>query len=80
MWVTDVLKNLTKIFCTLPVSTCTAGKFFSAINPLKWYLGTRMTYECVNGLVLMYIHPGIAIEVIGGDECVCHKEKSDMIL
>jgi len=55
--------TLLRIFCTLPVSTCTAERAFSAMKLLKSYLRNTMTDERLTGLALMYIHPDVDIDV-----------------
>ncbi len=54
---------LLRIFCTLPVSTCTAERAFSAMKLIKTYLRKTMTDERLTALALMYIHPEIDINV-----------------
>jgi hypothetical protein len=54
---------LLRIFCTLPVSTCTAERAFSAMKLIKSYLRNTMTDERLTALALMYIHPEIDINV-----------------
>jgi hypothetical protein len=55
------IRSLLQIFCTLPVTTCTAERAFSAMKLLKTYLRNTMTDERLTGLALMYIHPEIDI-------------------
>jgi hypothetical protein len=60
------LKNITTlltIFCTLPVTTCTAERAFSAMRLLKNHLRTGMTDERLTGLALLYIHPEIDVNI-----------------
>lgn len=57
------IKTLLVIFCTLPVSTCTAERSFSSMKLLKNYLRSTMTDDRLSGLALMYIHPEIDINV-----------------
>ncbi len=57
------IRRLLQIFCTLPVSTCTAERAFSALKILKTYLRNSMTDERLTGLALMYIHPEIEIDI-----------------
>ena len=59
----DCIKKLLTIFCTMPVTTCTAERAFSALRILKTYLRNRMTDERLTGLALMFIHPDIDISV-----------------
>ena len=55
--------TLLRIFCTLPVSTCTAERAFSAMKLLKTYLRSTMNDDRLTGLALMYIHPEVEIDV-----------------
>ena len=55
--------TLLRIFCTLPVSTCTAERAFSAMKLLKNYLRNTMTDDRLTGLALMYVHPEVDIDV-----------------
>ena len=57
------IATLLRIFCTLPVSTCTAERAFSAMKLLKNYLRNTMTDDRLTGLALMYIHPEVDIDV-----------------
>ena len=57
------IKILLWIFATLPVSTCTVEKSFSALKIVKNFLRSRMTDERLTGLALMYIHPEIEIDI-----------------
>ena len=55
--------TLLRIFCMLPVSTCTAERAFSAMKLLKTYVRNTMTDDRLTGLALMYIHPEVEIDV-----------------
>ena len=57
------IRTLLRIFCTLPVTTCTAERAFSAMKLLKNFLRNRMSDERLTGLALMYIHPEIEINI-----------------
>jgi hypothetical protein len=57
------IKTLLTIFCTLPVTTCTAERSFSAMRLLKNHLRTSMMDQRLTGLALMYIHPEIDINI-----------------
>ena len=57
------IETLLTIFCTIPVTTCTAERAFSAMRLLKNHLRTGMNDERLTGLALMYIHPEIDINV-----------------
>jgi hypothetical protein len=47
------IRRLLQIFCTLPVTTCTAERAFSALKILKTYRRNSMTDERLTGLALM---------------------------
>ena len=55
--------KLVRIFLTIPVTTATAERSFSALRRLKTYLRSTMTQEKLNNVVLLH----------------CHKEKTDTI-
>lgn len=57
------IKTLLTLFCTLPVTTCTAERSFSAMRILKNHMRTSMTDERLTGLALMYVHPEIDIDI-----------------
>ena len=57
------IKKMLQIFCTIPVTTCSAERAFSAMKLLKDYLRSRMSDERLTGLALMYIHPEIKIDI-----------------
>ena len=48
--------TLLQIFATLPVTTATNERSFSALKYLKNYLRSTMTQERLNGLALLYVH------------------------
>jgi hAT family C-terminal dimerisation region len=57
------VKHLLQIFCTLPFTTCTAERAFSALKFLKTYLRNSMTDDQLTGLALTYIHREIDTDV-----------------
>ncbi len=57
------IKILLKIFETLPVTSCTPERAFSAMKLLKNNQRSTMTDERLTGLALMYIHPDIEINI-----------------
>ena len=70
------VKILLQILCTLPVSTCTAERSFSAMKLLKSCLRNSMTDMRLTGLALMYIHPRIDIDINTViDRFMSHKSK-----
>jgi hypothetical protein len=57
------IKKLLIIFSTIPVTSCSAERAFSAMRILKNYLRSRMKDDRLTGLALMYIHPETHIDV-----------------
>ena len=51
----EVLR-LIKIFYTIPVTTATAERTFSALRRLKTYLRTTMSQQRLNHTMLLYVH------------------------
>ena len=56
------MKNILEIAVTLPITTCSAERSFSAMKILKSSIRSTTTDERLTGLALMYIHKNIAIE------------------
>jgi hypothetical protein len=50
-----------RIFATLPVTTATGGKNFSALKYMKNYLRSTMSEDRLNGLAHLYINRGIEL-------------------
>ena len=48
--------NLIKIFYTIPVTTSTAERTFSALHRLKTYLRTSMSQQRLNHAMTLYVH------------------------
>ena len=48
-----------KILATMPVTSCSCEKSFSAMRRLKNYTRSTMTNDRLNGLALMHIHRDI---------------------
>ena len=57
------IDTLLRLFCTLPVSTCTPERAFSAMKILKNYLRNSMRDDRLTGLALLYVHPEIDVDV-----------------
>ena len=51
----EVLR-LIKIFYTIPVTTATAERTFSALRRLKTYLRATMSQQRLNNTMLLYVH------------------------
>lgn len=47
---------LVELFYTIPITTCTAERSFSALRRLKNYLRTTMTQKRLNHVALLHIH------------------------
>lgn len=57
------IHSLLQIFASLPVSTATPERTFSAMKILKTYLRSRLTDENMQGLSMAYIHKDIPIDI-----------------
>ena len=57
------IKNLLKIFCTVPVTTCSAERAFSTLRILINYLWNGISDDRLTRLALMYIYPEIEINI-----------------
>ena len=55
------IKKLLSVLATLPVSSATAERSFSALRLIKSDLRTTMTQSRLNGLCLMYMHNDISV-------------------
>lgn len=54
------VRVLLQIICTLPVTSSTAERSFSALRRLKTYLRSTMTEDRLNGLAILHVHRDIA--------------------
>jgi hypothetical protein len=48
--------TLLRIFITVPISTATAERSFSALRRIKTYLRSTMTQERLNNVMLLHCH------------------------
>ena len=48
--------KLLRLFLTIPVTTCTAERNFSALRQMKTYLSSTMTEERLNNVMLLHVH------------------------
>ena len=48
--------KLLRLFLTIPVTTCTAERSFSALMQMKTYLSSTMTEERLNNVMLLHVH------------------------
>ena len=55
-YVFNIIHNLLKIGVTLPISTATPERTFSALRLMKAYLRNRTEEDSLNGLAHMYIN------------------------
>ncbi|KAF0298378.1 repressor of the inhibitor of the protein kinase [Amphibalanus amphitrite] len=62
-----VIARLLHIFATLPVTTATSERSFSALKRLKTYLRSTLTEDRLNGLAMLYVHRDIPLD---GDEAI----------
>ena len=50
------IHTLLKIYLTIPVTTATAERCFSALKRIKTYLQNSMTQECLNNCMILHVH------------------------
>jgi hypothetical protein len=50
-----------KVLLTMPVTSATAERSFSALKRIKTYLRSTMVEDRLSGLSLMHVHPGISL-------------------
>lgn len=55
------IKELLKIICVIPVTTCTAERTFSSLRRTKTYLRSTIGEDRLNGYMLLNIHRDIKI-------------------
>ena len=74
--------KLFQIALTLPVTTCTPERCFSAMKILKNRLRSSMVDERLNGLALMYIHKDkeINIDTVLNRFALAKKRKIDFFI
>ena len=58
-----IIRRILQIFCTVPVTSCSAERAFSAMKVLKNFLRNRMRDERLTGLALLYIHQEIGVDI-----------------
>ena len=58
-----IIRRILQIFCTVPVTSCSAERAFSAMKLLKNFLRNRMRDERLTGLALLYIHQEIGVDI-----------------
>ena len=58
----SITETLLKIFATLPVTTATGERSFSALKLIKTYLRTSMQENRLNALALLYINNEIKLD------------------
>jgi len=55
--------KLLKIILTVPVSSCTAERSFSALRSLKTFLRSTMTQNRLNDIALLHVHRNEDIDI-----------------
>lgn len=60
------LNKLLKIILTVPVSSCTAERSFSALRRLKTFLRSTMSQNRLNDMAILYVHrnENVDIEIV----------------
>ena len=66
---------LLKIFATLPITTCTAERFFSVLRILKSYLRSTIEEERLTGLTFLYVHSDIVVDIEDVINCFAAKNR-----
>ena len=56
------ISTLLQIFATLPVTTSSSERSFSALKFIKNYLWSTVTDERLNGLAMLFVHPDITLD------------------
>ena len=56
------INTLLKLLCTLPVTSCSAERFFSELKRIKTPFRSAMTNARLSGLTLLYAHCDIAVD------------------
>lgn len=76
------VRNLLRIAVTLPLTSCSAERCFSAMKILKSRLRSTMLDERLNGLALMYIHKDkdIALETVISKFAMNNDRKINFVL
>jgi len=62
----DMLSEFSKllqIVLTIPVSSCTAERFFSALRRLKTFLRSMMTQNRLNDIALLHVHRNEDVDI-----------------
>ncbi|XP_018363748.1 PREDICTED: uncharacterized protein LOC108761630 [Trachymyrmex cornetzi] len=57
------LVSLAKLVLTIPSSTCTAERSFSALRRLKTYLNSTMLQQRMNSIAILHVHREIAEKI-----------------
>ena len=56
------VSSLLHIFATLPVTTATNERSFSALKHLKTYLRSTMKEQRLNGLAMLFVHKDMTLD------------------
>ena len=67
------ITTLIKILCTLPVTTCSAERYFSGLKRVKTAFRSCMTTERLSGLSLLHIHRDVPIDTTGAIDEFCRR-------
>ena len=57
----NIHRAAVKVLLTMPVTSATAERSFSALKRIKTYLRSTMVEDRLNGLSLMHVHPEIPL-------------------
>ena len=58
----SITETLLQVFATLPVTTATGERSFSALKLIKTYLRTSMQENRLNALALLYVNNDIKLD------------------
>ena len=74
------INTLIRIFCTLPVTTCSAERSFSGLKRIKTPFRSTMTTTRLSGLSLLHIHRDITVDIPAAiNEFARHHQRMRMV-
>ena len=57
------IQILLRILCTLPVTSCSSERSFSALKQIKSDIRSTMTNQCLTSLTLLHVHHDIPVDI-----------------
>ena len=67
------IRALVSILCTLPVTTCSAERFFSSLKRIKTAFRSSMTTTRLTGLALLTVHRDIPVDIPAAIDEFCRR-------